>query len=415
MAINISADPAVTRGGLSSTYLSASNRLPFTFTRSASEAALSWAIYASDGTTLLFESRPVPFWSGNDIEVDISGAIQSLISTADDSTEGQEPVATNPYRSANSAYAFKVGFKLYSDPTFTVDSTIWYAVLSVQQALSQGPNLYLFFPAVSGSPLNVVATGKFLSSFLAPRLFWHSTTADPNNGAQVAVFFDTPAYIAPISMAGVAGEIVERLEVDGVTTSSTAMPSPLTAGVFYANSNASDANKLAISNAYEYILSVTLADTTKTAIVERPYTPTRVCFPFYPIKWRNELGGWEVWVFQAIGENNLEIDNGDTYSLPQTSTLALDTGRMKTFTTFARESLAVKATSLSLAEVTALRGIATSPTVLLCVDDFSVPNAQPTNWVNVQVENAQAMIDNFKVLHQFTATFLLPEINTISN
>ncbi len=417
MAINI-AGPSAVKSGYTSRWFSSSNPVPFTFTRTASEANFMYAFYATDGTTLLtasgneLKSRPMPFLGGNSITVDLSGWFDVLLSTDNDSEAGRNVA---PTQSDNSFKAFKIGVKVSTDGSYTVDSTVWYAVRNAQQiGATNGANLATYMPAASGSPLDIDAQGAYLTAFTAPRLFWSAKEETPTTGAQVAVFWPTPAYIITQEIAD-DGFSEVYVSVAGTTTNTSAGGTK-DAGVFYGLADAdSDARFDYVASGATLATYIRLAGTnTTTAIAQLTYAITRVCWPFVPVKWLNELGSWEVWVFEYSAPNGMEAERGEDYEL-SIGDIATATGKGKTLYSTYSETVDVQAYDLSEAEARALRGIRNSPTVLICTDDFSASSVQPSTWVEVRCTGMTANIDREQTRYVFSASFILPSRYSITN
>lgn len=200
MALSISSAPTVVKAGYTSRWLSIHNPSRFTFTRSAGELTVQYAIFEEDGVTKVAnsDSGAYQFPVGiNDYAIDLAPFLRTLLNADDDSTAGQSATPTASYNSLNGGKPFRIGYRVYNTGSYTVDANVWYAIRAVQQLrATNGSNLAYFVPAVTltSSGATNDALGYFLTEFTEPTLFWSSAQDTPASGDNVAVFWPTPAF-----------------------------------------------------------------------------------------------------------------------------------------------------------------------------------------------------------------------------
>jgi hypothetical protein len=125
------------------------------------------------------------------------------------------------------------------------------------------------------------------------------------------------------------------------------------------------------------------------------------------LKWINELGGWNYWLFHSAGRTRAAKDIGelanDYQNLPDTISPTVQMGRTS------NDTLPVLADSLTPDEVLLLEGIFDSPKVYLFTGE---PNAKNrfNDWLEVSIRNTSLRVKQPKQeLNRFELQIELPQ------
>jgi hypothetical protein len=318
------------------------------------------------------------------MNIDISGVFAGLLSVADDSEAGRD--ASPPATMYDSPFTrrFKIGAKEPADTTWQMNSALWVASASViQQGTAGGGNLAIYVAQDVGTD----GAGRY-AQYLggAGRIFWHSDVQAPTSGAQVRVFWPSPLMLSYWET------VTENVSIDGGTPFGTVKDQAgsgqrYSTYAFWLNS---EAIRLAVANGNTLQVSADAgAGLFWPAIT---YQITRVCGNYVAVKWRDELGAFQVWVFEYRTPNEVEKREPVTYRHTPASWETPAKANM--LLSEYEETIAVLASAITTNEAKVLRGLANSPTVV--IDTGS-------GWEAVAVQDVTSNIDPFNPTHTFSA------------
>jgi hypothetical protein len=420
MAISITSTPAKTRLGYSSKWVACNNPVLFTFTSSGSPADefIQVALYEADGTTQIVELKRIPIPLSDEVVVDFQAFLQSEVSNSDDSlitSSNIENDAPNQYK------VFRVGYRTTTAGAYTVDSTEYIAINAVRQAGSEfGQNMADYLYSIDfASPASLTFSGKFLTEFDTMPLFWYSPVLNPSV-SEVTYFYFTLAFMLTDEVVtNETGFTVSTYFKDSTGTTQKTVTklnnfaSPPAQSLQFINYGSGASN-----NAYSFNELGVEIETNSTLfkiIEEFTIKPIRVCNNPTAIKWKNDLGGWDLWVFEGNSPVSVGIETSDVYTVPYGDLQSL-TQINRSYQKRRTPLKSVSADSLTLNEVKALSKMLSSPNVLYCTDDLSVAGTTASTWVSVNVLDGDfQLFDRRLNTYRLELEFELLEEFTISN
>jgi hypothetical protein len=416
MAITITSTPAKDRDGITSNWVACNNPVLFSFTTSGSplDDFIQLALYEADGTTQIVELKRMPFPTSEVVDVDFQAFLQSELSNDDDSLT---VASSNANYKENQYKVFRVGYRTTSTGSYTVDTTEYIALNAVRQALSPyGQNMADYLYSVDYGTSSLDFLGKFFTEFEQMPLFWYSPVNNPI-ASEVTYFF--PSIGVPLTKNMIDNDAgyeiqTQYYDADGTTSNGvTALNVFTDEGFIYINyaSVASPAYQFA------YLETNMQSRSISNLIIIPDYRmiPTRVCNNPVAIKWKTDLGGWDVWVFEGNSPVTVGVETTDTYANPYTDLQSL-TEVNRQYQKRRTPLQSVSADGLSLNYVKALSKVLSSPNVLLCVSDLSVAGASAEDWVTVNVLDGDTQLYDQRLnKYRFEMEFELLEEFTISN
>ena len=415
MAINITA-PTKTKDGYISNWFACNNPVVFAFETTSSDNFIQIALYETDGISQIVELKRVPFPNNNIIKFDFQSFLQSVTSNEDDSLLINTGVGVN----AVSQYkTFRIGYRTTETGAYTVDINEYNAINSVRQALSPyGQNMvdYLYNIDYSGPTLDF--SGRFLTEFKELPLYWFSPFDNPS-ASEVTYFYPTLAFIITEEFAdnSTGYKVVSDFKnSDGsiakTITQNNVFSSPYSQRVVYINYES-----VSPDEAFFYdSIDITIQDLDNNFDIISTYVlrPTRVCLNPTVIKWKNDLGGWDVWAFEGSAPFTIETEVTGNYEVTYEDIQNLSE-ISKQFQKRRQPTQEVSADNLDLNQAKSLSKILSSPTVRLCVSDFKNGESAEA-WQTVNVFDGDFTIyDERLKKYSFSFGYSLLQQFTISN
>jgi hypothetical protein len=406
MAITLTSTPASTREGETINVFAGNNPLFFEFTADAGETSLQVQVQTTAGAEL--GTLPtLPFWTGGTLDVDVAYILRNSLSNNDNTDNSRGVITTT---GTGSAIAFKLAYRVGGTGSYTVLSTTYNAVNAVRQMGSTyGATLAEYVPLFTGTTIDF--TGKFLTLFENPVLFWWSDIANPTDtqasfwSVQTA-FATRTADIGKIDAIGqdnYNGATLEDSTLSTITTTTTVTTAKINL----------------IQEKIEYTSTVISAGinslgTLDTAIAPLTFEIRRACQNPKAIKWFNTLGTWETWVFEGRSATTLETESSGEYGI-YNKNIATATETRRNFSKTARKVMSLQADNLLLDQVLALEEIFYSPNVLLYTGPLTNGIAFE-DWQGVTVSGGSSTsADTYNKRHKISFDINLVDIQTISN
>ena len=421
MAISITGTPAKTKEGYSSKWIACNNPVAFAFSTTGSplDDFIQVALYSEDGLTQLVELKRIPFPTSESVTVDFQAFLQSLVSNDNDSLTTQstsETDKTNQYK------VFRIGYRTTTDGSYTVDSTEYIALNAVRQAGAPfGQNMadYLYSVDYIGSPMSLDFSGQFLTEFSPMPLFYSGAIPNPDN-SQINYYFPTLAFIITDEFASneTGYNVVTKFYDSSGTlittiTDTEAFGSPSSQKVCFINLG----NQSGVTDELFDTITVSIEGTTSgfVLIPELTYKLTEACNNPTALKWKNDLGGWDTFVFEGNSPVSVDIEISDTYATNYSDITNL-TEVNRQFQKRRLPTQSVTADSLTLNEAQTLSKMLSSPHVLTCIDDLTQASTTAENWVTVNVLDGNFLIFDKRLnTYRTEIEFELLEEFTISN
>lgn len=338
------------------------------------------------GSTTLATLKPVALDSDDTASIDISSILNSLLSS--DITAKSVPFGT-----ATEAVGAYLRFKIYyrDDTGSYADlGNVYTAVQAVRQPGSNS-ELAEFVALASGSPFTLDASGAFLTDFDQPVLWYYD-----NDGTN-EVFVPSLAFIVGENFAG------NDFEVSGLGTAITG--SALDEGIYYV-SVATDVDLT------QETLTATLTDTTSSIDMQSITLEVReACNNPKAIRWLNDLGGWDVWVFEGKAPYTLGTELASSYKKAFNS-LGLNTGADRSYLINGRYSVALTAPHLTLNQAKQLGRMTQSTNIQMFMGELT--DAVYNTWRTVTVQPGSfSVYDEYNSQHRVELTInVSEEINT---
>lgn len=386
MAISITAtNLEATRSAQTVRWFAANNPAVITVDGSGAPASDYVQIQLRDeaGTGTLATLKPIALDSNTEAKVDLSGVLNSLLGTSDDSSGA--PTAAISTARTDKFLRFRI---YYRDDTgaYSDSGTVYTAVQAVRQ-IGDTSTLETYVALGSGSPITLDASGAFLTGFTTP----------------VVWFYDDVGTRKPIygSTAFIIGEnwATDNFQVSGL--GSTIIGNNLDEGVYYVGVN-SDIDLTASSG------TITLTDTTQSIDLQSiTYEIREACQNPVIIKWANDLGGWDVWVFEGKAPVSYDSTTVSSYTKPFDS-LGSTTEYNRSFLKEGRQSIELTAYNLTLNEAQQLKRMTQSPHVLLFTGELTDTNYITWTTVNV-LDGTIGIYDTYNPRHRFSLSIELPQ------
>ena len=410
MAITLTGTPAITREGETVNLFTASNKLLFEFTAGASEASLQVQVQdASSG--VLGTLKTVPFNSDSTLTIDAGFILRNQLNNDDDSDNAR---GSNDFSGIGSTAPFKLAYRVGGTGSYTVLSTLYQAVRGVRQyGSTYGASVADYTPLMTGTTVDY--TGKFLTLFENPVLFWYAD-GTPATSADVSAFQSQLAF--PMRLADYTViQILRARWYTGATLSATdeyVDAGTNTAIITFAIPEA--------ETAYQYSTVAIDVGTNdgggslaSVAVDTITFQIQRVCNNPTALKWINSLGAWEVWVFEGRTPYSLDTDSlGGEYGIYQAD-ISTATESRRYLNKSARKSVSLFADNLLLDQVRAISEIVTSPHVIMYVGDL-VGGTDFTDWEGVTIDAGSFRVeDTYDKRHKISLDVNMIDILTISN
>lgn len=411
MAITLTGTPAITREGETVNLFTASNKLLFEFTAGASEASLQVQVQdASSG--VLGTLKTVPFNSDSTLTIDAGFILRNQLNNDDDSDNAR---GSNDFSGVGSTAPFKLAYRVGGTGSYTVLSTLYQAVRGVRQyGSTYGASVADYTPLMTGTTVDY--TGKFLTLFENPVLFWYAD-GTPATSADVSVFQSQLAFpmrLADYTVIQILRAIWRNKAGTSSNTQSYVDAGTNTAIITFAIPEA--------ESAFEWdTVGITVGTNNgagnlgNTAIDTITFQIQRVCNNPTALKWINSLGAWEVWVFEGRTPYSLDTDSlGGEYGIYQAD-ISTATESRRYLNKSARKSVSLFADNLLLDQVRAISEIVTSPHVIMYVGDL-VGGTDFTDWEGVTIDAGSFRVeDTYDKRHKISIDVNMIDILTISN
>ena len=411
MAITLTGNPTATRESTTMSILSAHNPLLFEFTAGAGETSLQVQVTNTVGTEI-GTFKTLPFASDNTLTIDVSSIVKSQLSNDDNS----ENTRTATGFDGGSAFGFKLKYRVGGTGSYTSIGNTYYGANAVRQIGSTYDATLAEYTAIlSGSPKGVDFTGKFLTLFDNPVLFWYADVLDPSANSEVSVWQSQLAF--PLALA-------DYTDVDTIRAQWYRQGSLISTTASVDAGTTTPIITFAIPTAercYSYtdvVIDVGIGNggggMGTPSIDAITFEIRRACNNPTAIKWLNSLGAWECWVFEGRTPRTIDTAGSGEYGIfPATLSTATETRRY--FSKDRRQSLSVSADNLTTNQVIAISEIATSPNVVLFVGALTAGTSFE-DWHGVTVDAGSFdFYDDYNQKHKIAFTVNLPDEFTISN
>jgi hypothetical protein len=231
-------------------------------------------------------------------------------------------------------------------------------------------------------------TGKWLTLFTNPVLFWYSDVATPSSASDVSVWYSQLAF--PLAVADftvidhirarwyAGGSLIATDNDDDAGTSSNV----ITASVPNAEEYVWQANEVIVDAGLGTGSPATMGT---VAVDPITFEVRRACNNPIAIKWLNSLGAWECWVFDGQSPRVQAVDSDSGQYGVEVRNVKTTTETRRYFSKMAQDELTLTAEHLKLDQIKALEEIATSPNVLIYAGALTAGTAFDT-WHGVTVE-----------------------------
>ena len=409
MAITLTDTPAIPREGVTVRIFASSNKLLFEFTADAGETSLQVQLQ-DDLSNVLGTLKTLPFASDSTLSVDVGFIARAQLNNDDDSDNTRGSVGFG----SGTSTSFVIAYRVAGTGAYTVLDT-YRAIRGVRQyGSTYGACVVDYTALMTGTTVDY--TGKFLTLFENPVLFWYAD-GTPASDADVSVFQSQLAF--PLRTANFTVIQVIRAiwrSSDGVTTSTQ---SYVDAGT---SSRVITLPVPEAERAYEWAtVDVTVGTNDGAgnigdiAIDTITFQIQRACNNPTALKWINSLGAWECWVFEGRAPATLDTDSlGGEYGIYQAD-ISTATESRRYLNKSARKSVSLFADNLLLDQVRAIAEIVTSPHVIMYVGDL-VGGTDFTEWEGVTIDSGSFRVeDTYDKRHKISIDVNMIDILTISN
>ena len=409
MAITLTDTPAIPREGVTVRIFASSNKLLFEFTADAGETSLQVQLQ-DDLSNVLGTLKTLPFASDSTLSVDVGFIARAQLNNDDDSDNTRGSVGFG----SGTSTSFVIAYRVAGTGAYTVLDT-YRAIRGVRQyGSTYGAGVVDYTALMTGTTVDY--TGKFLTLFENPVLFWYAD-GTPASDADVSVFQSQLAF--PLRTANFTVIQVIRAiwrSSDGVTTSTQ---SYVDAGT---SSRVITLPVPEAERAYEWAtVDVTVGTNNGAgnigdiAIDTITFQIQRACNNPTALKWINSLGAWECWVFEGRAPATLDTDSlGGEYGIYQAD-ISTATESRRYLNKSARKSVSLFADNLLLDQVKALAEIVTSPHVIMYVGEL-VGGTDFTEWEGVTIDAGSFRVeDTYDKRHKISLDVNMIDTLTISN